>query len=81
MNDNYLIRNYRFQPMAGWLIKGSTVFGDNHCVAWDFHFATSLEQRLWRAAALFTTLAPLLLPFINRGAYHRWWGEFIYEKI
>ena len=67
-NDNYLVRNYRSHPMAGWLIIGSAVFGGIHCAAWDYYFASSLERRLWRAAALITTLAPLLLPIIDRGA-------------
>ena len=68
LNDNYLVRNYRSHPMAGWLVIGSTVFGGIHCLAWDFYFASRLERRLWRAAALVTTLAPLLLPIIDRGA-------------
>lgn len=67
-NDNYLVRNYRSHPMSGWLVIGSTVFGGIHCVAWDHYFASSLERKLWRAAALVTTLAPLLLPIIDRGA-------------
>lgn len=68
LNDSYLVRNYRSHPMAGWLLIGSTVFGGVHCAAWNFYFASSLERRLWRAAALVTTLAPLLLPIIDRGA-------------
>ncbi len=68
LNDNYLVRNYRSHPMAGWLVIGSTVFGGIHCLAWNFYFASRLERRLWRAAALVTTLAPLLLPIIDRGA-------------
>lgn len=67
-NDNYLVRNYRSHPMAGWLVVGSTVFGGIHCVSWNYYFVTNLERRLWRAAALVTTIAPLLLPTIDRGA-------------
>lgn len=54
--------------MAGWLVIGSAVFGGIHCVAWDFYFASNVERKLWRAAALVTTLAPLLLPVVDRGA-------------
>lgn len=68
LSDNYLVRNYRSHPMAGWLLIGSTVFGGVHCAAWNFHFTSSFERSLWRAAALTTTLAPLLLPIIDRGA-------------
>ena len=67
-NDNYLVRNYRSHPMAGWLVIGTTVFGGIHCIAWNYYFPSRLEQKLWRAAALVTTLAPLLLPIIDRGA-------------
>lgn len=68
LNDNYLVRNYRSHPMAGWLVIGSTVFGGIHCTAWNYYFASSFERSLWRAAALATTLAPILLPVIDRGA-------------
>ena len=67
-NDNYLVRDYRSHPMAGWMVIGSIIFGGIHCVAWDHYFPTRAERILWRISALVTTFAPLLLPIIDRGA-------------
>ena len=54
--------------MAGWMVIGSMVFGGIHCIAWNHCFPTRTERILWRISALVTTLAPLLLPIIDRGA-------------
>ncbi len=67
-NDNYLVRDFRSHPMAGWMVIGSIIFGGIHCIAWDHYFPTRAERILWRISALVTTLAPLLLPIIDRGA-------------
>ena len=67
-NDNYLVQNYISHPMAGWMVIGSIVFGGIHCIAWNHYFPTRTERILWRTSELVTTLAPLLLPIIDRGA-------------
>jgi len=66
-NDNYLVRDYLSHLMAGCMVIGSTIFGGVHCLAWNHFFPSRLERILWRIAALVTTLAPLLLPMVDRG--------------
>ena len=68
INDKCMVRNYHSLPMASWLTRVSTVFGDIHWVAWDHHFTSGLERRLWRRAALVTKLGPMPLPIMSQGA-------------
>ena len=37
------------------------LFGCLHCVAWNFHFPTIVELELWRAAAVTSTVMPLVI--------------------
>ena len=36
----------------------AVVFGALHCIAWNFHFPSHIEQLLWRIASLVITLIP-----------------------
>jgi len=41
----------------------AAVFGALHCIAWNFHFPSHIEQLLWRIGSLTITLIPLV-PFV-----------------
>ena len=49
----------------------AVMFGTLHCIAWNFHFPSHIEQLLWRIGSLTITLFPLLLivPPIVRHLY------------
>lgn len=36
-------------------------FGFIHCLAWNFSFPSSIEQKLWKTASLIITIVPLIL--------------------
>lgn len=40
------------------------IFGALHCIGWNFHFPSSLEQQLWRIGSLAITFIPLILAFL-----------------
>jgi len=37
----------------------AAIFGALHCIAWNFHFPSDIEQLLWRIGSLTITLIPL----------------------
>ena len=39
---------------------GGTLFGGFHCLAWKFHFPTSVELQLWRICSVMMTVLPVL---------------------
>jgi hypothetical protein len=49
---------------TGAMISG-IIFGAVHCVAWDFHFPTPIEQTLWRIASVVSTCVLVLHPLIH----------------
>lgn len=63
--------NAIISQVAG-LIVGGMVFGAIHISAWDFIFPTLLERKLWWAASVICTAAPLfcLLILMLIGAIH-----------
>ena len=44
--------------------SGGCVFGAIHLIAWSFNFVSHAEQKLWRAASLTVTVAPLIIAAI-----------------
>lgn len=50
---------------AGFTL-GAVVFGACHCIAWNFHFPTPIEQTLWRATSVFTAA---IMPLFYLGWY------------
>jgi hypothetical protein len=66
---------YSFQVEDIGFILGAVVFGAVHCIAWNFHFPSSVEKTLWRVAAVITTTIMsvefLLLLFTWRGGFMR----------
>lgn len=50
---------------AGFML-GAVVFGACHCIAWNFHFPTQIEQTLWRVASVFTAA---IMPIFYLGWY------------
>jgi hypothetical protein len=43
----------------------SMVFGAMHCVAWNFEFPTTIEERCWRIASLISAILPALVLGLN----------------
>ena len=41
----------------------AAIFGALHCIAWNFHFPSDIEQLLWRIGSLTITLIPSV-PFV-----------------
>jgi len=41
----------------------AAIFGALHCIAWNFHFPSHIEQLLWRIGSLTITLTPSV-PFV-----------------
>jgi len=41
----------------------AAIFGALHCIAWNFHFPSHIEQLLWRIGSLTITLIPLV-PYV-----------------
>jgi hypothetical protein len=66
---------------AVWLIcviVFGGIFGAIHCLAWNAHFPTHIESKLWRASAVIVTAAPgtyILLVTATTFASDRW-GKF-----
>jgi len=42
----------------------AVIFGGLHCIGWNFHFPTHVEQLLWRIGSLAITLLPSVPPII-----------------
>ena len=42
-----------------WIVT-LCLFGASHCIAWNFYFPTTIEQWMWRGAALSLSAYPLL---------------------
>jgi len=57
------------QTLSFSLLGAITVaFGAIHCIGWSFHFPSSIERTLWRAASLSISSIPILtFPFIELG--------------
>jgi hypothetical protein len=44
----------------------SAIFGGIHLIAWNYEFPTSVEQKIWRAAACIVAIAPILWVLVGR---------------
>jgi len=59
----------------------AAIFGALHCIAWNFHFPSHIEQLLWRIGSLTITLipsAPLVIVLIT--AAFRFLPDFLCNK-
>ena len=52
--------NIYIDELSLGVVVGAVVFGALHCAAWNLRFPTSIEQLLWRVAAVITTAIPLV---------------------
>ena len=61
--------------ICGTVISG--MFGAIHCLAWNAHFPTHIESKLWHVSAVIVTAAPsasLFLLIAVGEASDKWWG-------
>jgi hypothetical protein len=68
---------YSGGPDIDWLsgadalaVLASIVFGAIHCIAWSFHFATTIEALLWRSSAVSIIAIPVLLACAGPLVFH-----------
>jgi len=87
---NYLSRHGQLSWLGvAFLFIISSMFGAIHCLAWNAHFPTNIESKLWRASAVIVTAAPptgFLLGLVVHGAFKKWknrdsqpwfWGQSV----
>jgi len=59
----------------------AAIFGALHCIAWNFHFPSHIEQLLWRIGSLTITLIPLApLVIVLITAAFRFLPDFLWNK-
>ena len=54
----------KYSRMVVFALFG-VIFGGLHCIGWNFTYATSFEQHLWRASSLAITVIPLIVAPID----------------
>lgn len=58
--------DYFFNMLDCVLSLSSATFGGIHLIAWNYHFPTGVEQKIWRAAALTVATTPILWVLVVR---------------
>lgn len=60
-----LQQNFGLKALMKIIALGGGVFGDIHCIAWNFTFPTSEEQTIWRIMSLISIAVIVFLGITN----------------